>query len=112
MKNWLKITLSIVAIIAALILLGFGTGYLGVGYTKTVGKAQRNADREVYQQSESYVLGKRQDLGRYYHEWALAKTPEDKKIIESVVRQQFAEVDENIITDPTQYSFLQRCKNN
>jgi hypothetical protein len=94
-----------------IIALSFGLGYTGVFYTKTVGKSQQNANRTVFEQTQSYVEGKRQELVKFHHEWMLAND-QDKKSIEAVIRQSFANFDDNKIEDVELYQFLKQCKNN
>ena len=89
----------------------FGLGYLGVIGTKTIGKAQQNADREVFEQTQSYVQGKRQELVKLHHEWMSADN-DSKKDIEATVRISFANFDENkyLEDSPELYSFLKKVK--
>jgi len=89
----------------------FGLGYLGVIGTKTVGKAQQNANREVFEQTQSYVEGKRQELIKLHHEWI--KADADSKIaIEATIRSSFANFDESKIEHPELYNFLKTVKYN
>ena len=46
-------------------------------------------NREVFENTPSYVIGKNNDLANYYREWNKAKTQEDKNIIETVIKSQF-----------------------
>lgn len=88
----------------------FGLGYLGVLGTKTVGKAQQNAQREVFEETQSYIQGKRQELIKLHHEWMSADN-ESKKSIESTIRMSFANFDETKLEDtPELYSFLKKIK--
>lgn len=103
--------LLIIGAIILLIALSFGLGYVGVFHTKTVGKAQQNANREVFEQTQSFVEGKRQELVKLHHEWIKA-SDEDKLAIESTIRISFANFDENKIEQPELYSFLKRVKYN
>jgi len=75
----IKWILFVVLGTAIMIGIAFGLGYLGVGYTKTVGKAQQNANRTVFEQTQSYVEGKRQELVKFHYEWTQATTDIDKK---------------------------------
>lgn len=106
--------LSILGFLLILIVsigLTFGFGWLGVGYTKTVVKAQQNAERTVFEQTQSYVEGKRQELVKFHHEWIQANG-KDKKTIESVVRQSFSNFDEKKIEQPELYDWLKQIKYN
>jgi uncharacterized protein (DUF4213/DUF364 family) len=92
-----------------LIALSFGLGWTNVFYTKTVGKAQQNAERSVFEQTQSYVEAKRQELIKLHHEWILANES-DKIAIESIVRQSFANFDDSKIIDPELRNFLRNIK--
>lgn len=105
-RKWIVgIILGIVLLIGVV----FGLGYLGVSFTKTVGKSQQNANREIFEQTQSYVEGKRQEALKYYKEWKRAQTPEDKKTIESLVSQSFANFDETKLEGEVQ-TFVYNCK--
>ena len=113
MKNSTKIILGFVGLIVLMLALTLMFGWFGVYQTKTVGKAQQNADREVFEQTQSYVEGKRQELTKDYHEWINAKS-DDKLAIEAVVRSSFANFDEEkYLSDgyPELYKFLKNVKN-
>ena len=49
--------------------------------------------REVFENTKSYKEGKKQDLVKYYHEYKLAKTQEERDAISSVIQLSFADVD-------------------
>jgi type II secretory pathway pseudopilin PulG len=104
-----------IGILVSVILLGFllylGLGYLGVIGTKTVGKAQQNAQREVFENTQSYVEGKRQEALKYYKEYKNAPDDESRKAIKALVSQSFANFDENKLS-PTLKNFVYTCKYN
>lgn len=79
----------------------FGTRFWGV--------RQENARREVFEQSQSYVEGKRQELIKLHHEWQKAGADE-KTAIEATIRMNFANFDENKIEQSELYSFLKTIK--
>ena len=109
MKTGKIVVLSFLGIIL-LIALTFGLGYLGVFHTKTVGKAQHNADREVFEQTQSYVEGKRQEAMKMYKEWVQAETPTEKKALENLVAHTFANIDEQkYFTNPVK-TWVYNCK--
>jgi hypothetical protein len=109
MKTSKVVLLSITGLIVLLFLI-LGLGYFGVFATKTVGKAQQNANREVFEQTQSYVEGKRQELIKDYHEWLNAK-PDDKIAIEGIIRESFANFDEDKYLTGSLYNFLKKIKN-
>lgn len=89
MKPW-KIVLSIFGIIVILLALDFGFGYVGVFKTKTVGKAQQNAEREVFMETQSFVEGKIQELTKVRKEYLLARDDETRAILCNTVSHSFA----------------------
>ena len=110
MKNGLKVFFGFIAFIVLLLALSLGFGWFGVFQTKTVGKAQQNADRKVFENTQSYVEGKRQELQKDYHEWLNAK-PDDRLALESVIRISFANFDEEQYLTGDLYNFLKKIKN-
>ena len=110
MKTW-KIVLLIIGAIVLLIALDFGFGFLGVFKTKTVGKAQQNVQREVFEQTQSYVEGKRQIALKYYKEY-LQADDDSKKALKSIVSQDFANFDEDKYLTGELRNFIHNCKYN
>jgi len=112
MKTGIKIFLGVVAFIVLMLGLTLGFGWFGVYQTKTVGKAQMNANREVFEQTQSYVEGKRQELSKLHREWI--KSDNDGKLaIESTVRFNFASFSEEkyLQDSPDLYNWLRDIKN-
>jgi type II secretory pathway component PulL len=108
MKAW-RIILIVIAFFALIIALSYGFGWIGVHQTKTFKKAQQNADREVFEQTQSYVEGKRQEAVKLYKEYRLAKSPEEKEAIKSIVSHSFANFDENKLSNELR-NFIYNCK--
>jgi hypothetical protein len=79
MKNTFKGLALFLGSAILLMALTYGFGWFGVGYTKTVGKAQKNADREVFEETNSFTKGKRQEIIKYYKEWQKPKPWKIKK---------------------------------
>ena len=94
MKNRSIIGLVILALVV-LIALDFGFGYLGVFKTQTVGKAQRDADRKVFESTQSFVKAKVQEATKYRLEYMKAKDPIVKNAIKSTIALGFADFDED-----------------
>jgi len=106
-----KIGLSIVIGIFALIFLVNEFQIFGINFW---GTRMENAKRGVYEKSQSYVQGKKQELVRYHHEWKQADEI-GKKAIESTVRHSFSEFNEDASGNELStemYSFLKKCKYN
>lgn len=105
-----KPILATIGIVAGLFLLIFLANEFEIFGVRFWGVRKENARREVFEQTQSYVEGKRQELVKYHHEWVNA-TPDDKLAIESTIRQSFANFDKEKITDPQLYNFLNTVMN-
>jgi len=68
-----------------------------------------DARREVFENTQSYVEGARQELSAYKLDYARAKTAEEKTAIKFTVVHRFANLDENKL-DPGLRSFLREMK--
>lgn len=110
MKN-IKLVLIIFAILGTITVLVFGFGYMDVLMTKTVGKAKQNAKREVFEQTQSYVEGKRQSALKYYQEY-LKATPEQQMSLKGIISQDFANFDEDEYLKGDLLIFIRKCKYN
>lgn len=85
-------------------------GYADALVTRTGGKAKQDAQRVVFENTQSYVQGKRQEASKLYKEWTLAKSAADKAAIEEVVRIQFSNFDENKYLAGPVASFIYNSK--
>ena len=110
-RDALKILLGSILVIAGLIALSFIFGWTDVIYTKTIGKEKQNAQREVFEETNSFTKGKRQEIIKYYKEWKEAETIEDKKAIETIVSMSLADFNEDkFITDAKLLSWIKKVK--
>jgi hypothetical protein len=69
-----------------------------------------DARREVFENTQSYVEGKRQDLVKYRLEYMRAKTDEEKSALKYTIVQEFANFDETKLPDGELRSFLYQMK--
>lgn len=102
-----------IGILAIGLLIGasYAFGWVGVHQTKTIGKAKQNADREVFEETNSFTKAKRQEIINYYKEWKEAETLEDKKGIETIASMSLADFDEDrFITDAKLLSWIKSVK--
>lgn len=111
MKNWIIGILLTVLIIGALIGLSYAFGWIGVHQTKTIYKAKENARREVFEQTQSYVEGKRQAALKYYKEYSQADST-NKKGLKNIIAQDFANFDEEKYLTGDLRTFIHDCKYN
>jgi hypothetical protein len=108
MKLWQQIALGILGFFALIVLVN----EFEIAGVKFWGVRKENARREVFEQTQSYVEGKRQDLIKYHHEWVNA-SDEDKIAIEFTIRQSFSQFSEDkyLADQPDLYNFLKMVKN-
>ena len=111
MKDTFKIIGIGILVIGLLVGLSYGFGWIGVHQTKTIKKAQQNAERVAYEETNSFTKGKRQEAIKLYKEWKECETEEDKKAIETIVQMDFADFDEDkYITNPKLLNWIKKAK--
>ena len=109
MKREIRIGILIFVIVLAIgIGLSYAFGWIGVHQTKTIYKEKENAKREVFEQTQSYVEGKRQEALKFYQEYQAASY-DDKQTIEKMVSLSFANFDETKLESPLR-EFVYNCK--
>ena len=106
MKNKLKI-FGIVpgAVLTIVLIVVFSLGLFGLGWKKFFKPRHENINREVFEQTQSYVHGKIQDLAKYYEEYNKTNI-ESREAIRSLILIRFAEFDESKIRSPKLKTFL------
>ena len=110
MKSVFYVILIFIGVIAVGVGLSYAFGWIDVHQTKTIGKEKVNAKREVYETSQSYVEGKRQEAVKQYSEWQKAETQEEKEAIENIVRLSFSNFDETLLQDSQLQNWIIQCK--
>ena len=93
MKTVLIVFASVILFIGVV----FGLQYVGIVNYKFFAPKYQNAQREVFENSQSFTEGKRQDLIKYYHEW-INSDKYGKKALKEMVIEDFASYDINKIT--------------
>lgn len=111
MKNWIIGIALTILVFGGLIGLSYGFGWIGVHLTKTIYKAKENAKREVFEQTQSYVEGKRQSALKYYQEYQKADESQ-KQGLKSIISQDFANFDEDKYLTGELRNFIHGCKYN
>ena len=108
MKTWQTVVLAIIGFFSFIVLVN----EFEIAGLKFWGVRKENVRREIFEQTQSYVEGKRQDLIKYHHEWVNA-SDEDKIAIEFTIRQQFSQFSEDkyLVDQPDLYNFLRTIKN-
>ena len=83
----------------------FGIGLMGLGYYKFFAPRYQNVERQIFENTKSYVQGVQQDLGKYYLEYQKG-TGEEKAAIRATIQMRFAEVDSSKLQSPQLRAFL------
>lgn len=101
-------TRILIAIAVVVVLSGIGK----VGYTLTVGKWQKNAEREVFKDSVAYTEQAASFLAKSYKEYSDAETETDKNTIMEYVILRYPNLDTDSIDNSTLKQFYIKCLNN
>ena len=109
----MRTTLIVIGAILGFFALIFLANEFEIFGTKFWGVRKENARREVFEQTQSYVEGKRQTLVKLHHEWMNADDT-SKKALESTIRMTFSDFDEEkyLADFPELRNFLKKIKYN
>jgi len=83
-----------------------GVTWGSIGLYRWTAPAMRDAQREVFEESQSFVHGKSQHLARLRLEYETAQTPAHKTALRQVILSEASTVDLNQI-DPGLRAFIQ-----
>jgi len=104
----MKKTHIVLIIIAALVLPAL-IGLYSLGMFKFFAPKTANIQREVFENTKSYLHAAQQDLGKYYAEYQSADE-EGKLVIKNIISVRFAELDENKIQNNSLRAFLVKAR--
>lgn len=104
-----KIGIRILIAMAIIVVLA---GIGGVGYTVTIGKWQKNADREVFKETTAYTEQAASFLAKSYKEYNDAESDTDKNAIMEYVVMRYPNLDTKSIDNDTLKRFYTKCLNN
>lgn len=96
--------------IVGLFLLVFFANAIGLINYSFFGPKYENTRRNIYENTQSYNEGKRQELTKYRLEYLESKDKDDKQAIRMTILQSFANYDENKLPSDLR-SFLDEMKN-
>ena len=105
MKTGFKIAGGLLAVLVVVFLFGL----YGLGWMKFFEPKKENIRREIFEQTQSYVHGKIQDLAKYYDEYNKGKQG-DRETIRQMIILRFAEFDESKIRSSKLRTFLTRMR--
>ena len=101
-----------VRILACILILSILGGIGGVAYTKTIVKAQKNAEREVFKETVAYTEQAASFLAKSYKEYNDAETEADKNTIMEYVVMRYPNLNTDSIENSTLRQFYIKCLNN
>lgn len=110
MRDFFKIAMWVLLGIGVMFVVSLVTGYSISLYNLTAGKAIKNSERVVFENTQSYVRGKRLEASKLYKEYRQAETPEDREIINNIIRQSFADFDEEKYLEEPLRTFIYDAK--
>lgn len=91
--------------------IAFGCGWLHVGYTQTVGKAQTNAENQVFHQTQAYIDGAVSDISKVKLEYEQSKDKDTKQALASYIRSTYANLNPSDINNPPIAEWLRDVQN-
>lgn len=78
-------------LVALLVVVGLSylLGINEVLYTHTIGKWKQDAQREVFEQTQSFTRAQKTEALKYFREYNKAETDDEKRAIKAYVRERF-----------------------
>ncbi len=104
MKKW-----HIASIFIGVLIIPFVFGLYHLGMFKFFAPKFQNVERQVFENTKSYLHGVQQDLGKYYLEYQTADEDE-KMALRATIQMRFAEVDPDKIQSLQIRQFLIRTR--
>lgn len=101
-----KTVLKILAIVIGFVFL---LGAIGVAYTRTIGKDQANAEREVFKSTAAYTEQAASFLAKSYKEYSDADSADDKTAIQEYVIDRYPNLDTSSILNDSLKNFYESC---
>ena len=97
-----------ILIVVGLMVIVWSFGWFGVGYTKTVEKAQQNATTEVFKNSQVYIDGVKSDFEKQRLAYTISKDSVERKAIAMYMITTFSKDQDKL--NPDEQSFLYQLK--
>jgi hypothetical protein len=95
-----------IGVLVGFLALQFVLGLYGLAWFKFFEPKKEDIRREIFENTQSYVHGKIQDLAKYKLEYDALKDPSAKEAIRQVIVMRFAEFDETKIKSSGLRNFL------
>ena len=105
----MKYFFIVVVALIGLVALTFFFDAMGIAEVKIFGVKKENARREVFEQTQSYVDGKRQDLLRWKLQYETEKDTVARKALRYTILHSMVGLDESTLS-PSLQTFLQEIR--
>nr|BDD46335.1 hypothetical protein 4 [Micrococcaceae bacterium] len=106
MINRLKEFGLVMWILIIFLFVGLVLGLGGLAYKATFGVKSANIDRQIYEESQSYVKGVAKDLSDYRFQLNKTDDPVERKAIIQLINSRFADFNPEQLNDPELAQFL------
>jgi hypothetical protein len=110
MGEKVKIAGMSIGVFVLVVVVIFATSAIGIGYYKIFAPMKKNIEREVFEETKSFVHGKIQDLANYYEEYNQKDDPGEREAIRQIVITQFSQFDTDKIKNDALKQFLVRMR--
>lgn len=110
MKDVMLFVGSVVLVLVLAVGLLFGLSAIGLVHMQVFGPRFQAVEREIYEQTPSYVQGKEQALAELRLEYNKAKDAGEKSNIRSMIVNEAATVDLNLLKDRSLSRFVQNLR--
>ena len=104
-----KLIFGGLGILILLIGLSWGAEYLGIIKLGIFKPMRENVERQVFENTKSYVHGAAQDLAKYYDEYQRADT-DRKEQIKQVILMRFPELEASKLPSVSLQTFLRQMR--
>jgi hypothetical protein len=99
-----------IGVLVGFLALQFVLGLYGLAWFKFFEPKRENIRREIFENTQSYVHGKIQDLAKYKDEYDSLTDPGDQEALRQIIILRFAEFDESKIRAANLRNFLVRMR--
>jgi hypothetical protein len=110
MKNFIEAYFKTIIWIIAVLTIFVGLSFVELYYKGYFGVKDANIEREIFENNESYIRGKVNDLARYKNEYEQNDTQTGKNSIKQRIINEFANFDINKLQSSNLRSFLERMR--
>lgn len=97
-------------IVALIILSVVAIAVSSIIYTRTLGVAAKDAQREAFKATSTYNEGMLDDLAKYQYEFNIAEDDVERSAIAQLVVSRYANFDESRIENDNLKQFLEDCR--